>query len=314
MDGERPFRVFVNLAMPLDHGAAAADKAQYPISRESTAHLVRYVIPNGVDGVVIGDRVELGRMSYEERELYFAQTIQAIDGAAPTYPLASSSSDEGAIRLVKLAGRAGATGIIASFPGTLPNKGNLAGYFRRIIESASQFDLEVFLAEEPRGESITSELMDELGYRGINGIVWSRYDTLDLDTIRIEKPDQCLIFARNDYVGRELGNDIDGVISDLANIDPIGIGYFFRQLREEKHLTKKLGQVWARYMPLLRLMRNDRIMVRASIDNALAHTFPEGFPVFSLRPQGKLNPAQERQLRSALEQLRAIEDRRLLAH
>ena len=45
-------------------------------------------------------------------------------------------------------------------------------------------------------------------------------------------------------------------------------------------------------------------MVRACIENALAHTFPEGFPVFSMAPRGKLDVAQENQLRLALEQMK----------
>jgi dihydrodipicolinate synthase/N-acetylneuraminate lyase len=309
MNAAAGFRVLANVAMPLDIRAAAHEGAQYPVSRDSTACLLEYVIANGVDGVVIGDRVELGRMSYSERERYFTEAVEAAGGAISTYTLASASSTQGALRLVKVAGHAGATGVIASFPGVLPNKKNLAGYFRDIVEAAQAFDLEVFVAEEARGEALTSAVMEELGYRGVRGIVWSRYDMIELDSIRIHKPDHCLIFARNDYIGRELGNDVDGVISDLANIDPLGIGYFFRQLYVDKCLTKELQGIWSRYLPLLRLMRTDRIMVRACIEDALAQTFPEGFPAFFMPPRGKLDVDQENRLRVALEHMKPKDHR-----
>ena len=296
--------MLVNLAMPLDNRAASDDKAQYPISRESTARLVKYVIANGMDGIVFGDRVELGRMSYRERARYYMQTVDTVGGAVPTYAVACASSTQGALRLVRVAARAGATGVVASFPALLPNQRNLAGYFRDVIEVARSLNLEVYLADEPRGESISPEVMEDVGYSGIRGIMWGRYDTLDLDTIRIRKPDACRILARNDYIGRELAHDVDGTISDIANIDPLGIGYFFRELHAAKQLTPELGGIWARYLPLLRLMRTDRVMVRACIENALAHTFPEGFPVFSMAPRGKLDVAQENQLRLALEQMK----------
>ena len=304
MNAPAGFRVLVNLAMPLDNRAASDDKAQYPISRESTARLVKYVIANGMDGIVFGDRVELGRMSYRERARYYMQTVDTVGGAVPTYAVACASSTQGALRLVRVAARAGATGVVASFPALLPNQRNLAGYFRDVIEVARSLNLEVYLADEPRGESISPEVMEDVGYSGIRGIMWGRYDTLDLDTIRIRKPDACRILARNDYIGRELAHDVDGTISDIANIDPLGIGYFFRELHAAKQLTPELGGIWARYLPLLRLMRTDRVMVRACIENALAHTFPEGFPVFSMAPRGKLDVAQENQLRLALEQMK----------
>jgi dihydrodipicolinate synthase/N-acetylneuraminate lyase len=304
MRAAQDFRVLVNLAMPLDRRAAAHERAQYPISRDSTARLLDYVIANGTDGVVFGDRVELGRMSYPERSRYYMQAVEAAKGAVSTYAVVSASSTEGALRLVRVAGRAGATGVIASFPATLPNKKDLAGYFGDIVEAAQKFGLEVFVAEEARGEPLTAAVMEELGYRAVRGVVWSRHDTLDLDEIRLGKPDDCLVVARSDEVGRALGHDVDGVISDIANLDPLGVSYFFRQLRVQRCLTKDLQGIWGRYLPLLRMMRGDRIMVRACIENALAHTFPEGFPIFAMAPRGKLDVQQEKQLRSALEHMR----------
>ncbi len=110
------FQVFANLAIaprqprchspesavshqPLEHGAPAA-------IRHRERHRWRRH----------RSRVELGRMSYPERARYFMQAVEAAGGAISTYALASASSTEGALRMVKVAGRPRATGVVASYP------------------------------------------------------------------------------------------------------------------------------------------------------------------------------------------------------
>lgn len=193
------------------------------IDEDAFRDLIDWQIKNGTDAIVpCGTTGEAATISDEERERIVRIAVEQSAGRVPVLAGAGSNSTDAAIRLSKLAGKAGADGLLHVTP--YYNKPTQEGLFQHFLAISEVIDLPIVLYNVPSrtGVNMSFETTTRLAGRdNIVGIKEASGDMSQIKRIIENSSEDFSVISGEDALNYEIYRAGGrGCISVTANILP----------------------------------------------------------------------------------------------
>lgn len=149
---------------------------------ESTKKLVRYLIENGSDALVVGGTTgESPTLSTEEKLTLFKTVVDEVSGQVPVIAGTGSNNTQASIELTKQAEEIGVDGIMLVSP--YYNKPSQEGLYQHFKAIAGATKLPVMLYNIPGRSAVTLSVETTLRLAEVPNIVSTKEASGDLDAI-----------------------------------------------------------------------------------------------------------------------------------
>jgi 4-hydroxy-tetrahydrodipicolinate synthase len=283
------------------------------ISLEGTRAFVRFLLAQGVDGLVpLGSSGEPLALSMSERKAVLDAVMAETAGKVPVLAGVVEYSTRAAIEFGQHAKSAGCEGLMVMPPyGFRPPKRDVFDHLRRIRETVG---LPVMLYNVPgtSGIDLMPEEVQQLAEEGVvQSVKWSTAEVSRIRDTQLLCGPAFPVFVGNDLIAFEgLAVGADGWISCLPMIVPSRAVKLYQLLAVEKNLSAA-QELFYPLVPLIRLEfravsspNNDPHWLAVTRESALLRGIPVGE---SRKPLSPISRVHAEQLRELLVNLHEIE-------
>lgn len=192
------------------------------IYEKGQREIIEFILPY-IDGVYPCGTYGSGPlMSADERKIVAEMVVDQVNGRVPVIMHVGAASTRETINLAKHAEKAGADAVGAIAPYYYSyNERELINHYKRLIDSV---DIPVFLYNNPQtsGNSITSEVLNELAGEGLAGVKDSTFDLVNfyLYQVEVESPDFKFIIGTEAIALGAFMSGAKAAICGVANVIP----------------------------------------------------------------------------------------------